>query len=63
MTVSTWGGMWTDRILTSALARQAVDEPLATQAELADISQAWRDWTADPDGWIVLPHGEIIALV
>ncbi len=57
-----WGGMWADRILTSALARQAIEENLATRAELEDISRAWRDWTADPDGWIALPHGQIVAI-
>lgn len=56
-----WGGMWADRILESALARQLVDEGLATPADLRDISEAWRRWAGDGDGWFLVPHGEILA--
>jgi SAM-dependent methyltransferase len=56
-----WGGMWSDRILTSALADQLLAEGRATRAELEDISAAWRAWADDPDGWISLLHGEILA--
>ncbi|MGO1803390.1 MAG: class I SAM-dependent methyltransferase, partial [Microbacteriaceae bacterium] len=58
-----WGGMWADRILESALARQLVDSALATRRELEQISAAWRRWADDGDGWYVVPHGEIIARV
>ncbi|TFB17135.1 SAM-dependent methyltransferase [Microbacterium sp. 3H14] len=58
-----WGGMWADRILESALARQLVDSGLATRAELQEISDAWKRWTDDGDGWYLVPHGEIIARV
>ena len=33
---------------------------LATTAQLEEISAAWREWAAAEDGWIVIPHGEII---
>ncbi|MGM7669001.1 class I SAM-dependent methyltransferase [Microbacterium sp. A93] len=56
-----WGGMWADRILESALARQLVDSKMATGADLQRISTAWRAWADDGDGWYLLPHGEIIA--
>jgi SAM-dependent methyltransferase len=56
-----WGGMWSDRILTSALADQLLSEGRATRAELEGISAAWRAWADDPDGWISLLHGEILA--
>ncbi|CAH0122894.1 class I SAM-dependent methyltransferase [Microbacterium sp. Bi121] len=56
-----WGGMWADRILDSALARQLVDANVATRAELQGISDAWRAWADDGDGWFLVPHGEIIA--
>src|SRR5690606_10744500 len=39
-----WGGMWADRILESALARQLVDSGAASQADLRRISAAWRRW-------------------
>jgi ubiquinone/menaquinone biosynthesis C-methylase UbiE len=56
-----WGGMWADRILNSAMARQAVDAGYATHADLLEISGAWQAWAAHRDGWIALLHGEILA--
>jgi len=56
-----WGGMWTDRILSSAFSEQLLDEGRATQPELQAISDAFRAWTADPDGWFTILHGEILA--
>jgi SAM-dependent methyltransferase len=55
-----WGGMWADRITGSALARQLLDHEMATPAELDEIAEAWRAWAADPDGWISIPHGELV---
>ena len=55
-----WGGMWADRILGSAIAEQLVGNGMATRDELQDVSQAWRDWAAAPDGWITVLHGEIL---
>jgi DNA helicase-2/ATP-dependent DNA helicase PcrA len=48
------------RILESALARQLVDGGLADTARLRAISSAWRAWAASDDGWVVIPHGEIV---
>ena len=53
--------MWADRILESALARQLVDEGMASRSDLEDISDAWKRWAEDGDGWFLVPHGEIIA--
>jgi 2-polyprenyl-3-methyl-5-hydroxy-6-metoxy-1,4-benzoquinol methylase len=55
-----WGGMWADRILQSAITRQAVDGGHADQTELEDISRAWREWAADDGGWFLVPHGEVL---
>ncbi|MFJ4044331.1 class I SAM-dependent methyltransferase [Microbacterium sp. NPDC089987] len=55
-----WGGMWADRILQSALAVQLERDGLATGAQLQQISDAWRAWASDGDGWYVVPHGEIL---
>ncbi len=55
-----WGGMWAERILTSAITRQAVEGGYADEAELHDISAAWREWAADDDGWFTIVHGEIL---
>jgi SAM-dependent methyltransferase len=55
-----WGGMWADRILHSVIARDMVRLGLSTAAQLEEISAAWLQWAAAPDGWIAIPHGEII---
>jgi SAM-dependent methyltransferase len=55
-----WGGMWADRILESEMARTAVRTGAAGRADLERISQGWRTWAADPDGWMSLLHGELI---
>ncbi|KNY07783.1 class I SAM-dependent methyltransferase [Microbacterium sp. GCS4] len=56
-----WGGMWADRILESALTRQLLDGEMASRTDLQEISDAWRRWADDGDGWFLVPHGEIIA--
>ncbi len=53
--------MWAERILHSELARQLVRDGLADTARLAAVASAWRAWAADPDGWLVLVHAEILA--
>ena len=58
-----WGGLWADRITGSALATQLVREAQATTAELEDVADAWRAWADDPDGWISIPHGELLVHV
>jgi SAM-dependent methyltransferase len=55
-----WGGMWADRILHSTVAGDLVRLELATTEQLEEIAAAWREWAAAPDGWIAIPHGEII---
>ncbi len=56
-----WGGMWAERILDSALARQLVDEGRSDAGELATISGAWRAWAGSVDGWFAVLHGELVA--
>lgn len=55
-----WGGMWADRILQSAIAEQLLDSGAADQATLQAISQAWRSWAENPDGWLMIPHSQIL---
>lgn len=55
-----WGGMWADRILQSALSTQLERDGLADRAQLQQISDAWRAWASDGDGWYLVPHGEIL---
>ncbi len=56
-----WGGMWADRILTSALSTQLLEEGRATRTELETISAAWTAWAGHPDAWIAVLHGELRA--
>jgi len=58
-----WGGMWAERITGTALADQLLRDRLATADELDDVARAWRAWAADPDGWISVPHGELVVRV
>jgi SAM-dependent methyltransferase len=58
-----WGGMWADRILQSDLTNQLLSSGAADRPKLQAISDAWRDWATDPDGWITLLHGEILCRV
>jgi SAM-dependent methyltransferase len=55
-----WGGMWADRIRHSDVAGQLLDLGLATAERLEEIAAAWRLWAAAPDGWLSIPHGEIV---
>jgi SAM-dependent methyltransferase len=60
---SWWGGMWADRIVHSALAEQALARALTDPQELAEMSEAWREWSSQDDGWFAILHGEILAQV
>jgi hypothetical protein len=55
--------MWAERVTGSALADQLLREGRADEQELASVAAAWRSWAADPDGWISIPHGELLAVV
>jgi len=57
-----WGGLWADRAMKSAFATAALEQGLATSEELTGISEAWRAWAADEDGWLSMPHAELLAL-
>ncbi len=53
--------MWADRMTGSAIAAQLQEAGLSSPEELADIAAAFRTWSAHPDGWFLVPHGEVIA--
>ncbi|MEU5717594.1 methyltransferase domain-containing protein [Streptomyces sp. NPDC020403] len=55
-----WSGLWADRTTVSAYARSAVDGGHADPALLAEIADAWRAWGEEPDGWFMVPHGEVL---
>lgn len=56
-----WGGAWAERATESQFAAHAIESGHSSPAELQHIADAWRAWAADADGWLLMPHGEIIA--
>jgi hypothetical protein len=52
--------MWADRVLHSAMARQSLERGHATSDDLARLSAAWRSWADAADGWLAIPHGELV---
>jgi SAM-dependent methyltransferase len=54
-----WGRLWADRI-SSSIRQQALDGGYAGAEEMADISAAWRDWAAHPDGWFTIVNSEVL---
>ena len=56
-----WGGLWADRVTSTALGDQAVELGVATREELDELGEAWRAWAVAPDGWFAVLHGEVIA--
>jgi len=56
-----WGGLWADRALESEFATGIAESGIGGPDELVEIRRGWLAWAADVDGWMVLPHGEILA--
>lgn len=55
-----WGGLWADRIVSSAMAGKALAMAAATLDDLAAIAAGWQAWAAADDGWLSILHGEIV---
>lgn len=55
-----WGEMWAERITGTRIAERAVESGLSNRDELLRLAEAWRRWAASPDGWFLVPHGEIL---
>ncbi|WP_323959403.1 methyltransferase domain-containing protein [Arthrobacter sp. JZ12] len=51
---------WAERVLTSAFAEQTLERGLADQAALERMAAGWRRWGESPDGWFLIPSGELI---
>lgn len=56
-----WGDSWAHRVLESTFADIALARGEADRETLERIADGWREWAAAPDGWFLMPHGEIIA--
>lgn len=55
-----WGGLWADRVTSSALADQAVGYGIATADELHHVAEAFREWALEDAGWFVVVNAELI---
>ena len=55
-----WADTWAERTTSTVLAEQLVGAGLATPDELDGIAAAWRRWATEPDGWFIVPNGELI---
>ncbi|HXQ61406.1 MAG TPA: methyltransferase domain-containing protein [Acidimicrobiales bacterium] len=55
-----WGDLWADRMTESDLGRRAVELGFVGTDELHEMAAAWRRWSAHPDGWFAVLHGEIL---
>lgn len=58
-----WASLWADRMTKSAVGEQLVASGESSVEELRTIAAAWHRWAAHPDGWFLVPHGEIVARV
>lgn len=56
-----WGTSWADRATRSQFAAHAIESGHSNRAELERIATAWREWAADEDGWLLMPHAEVLA--
>lgn len=52
---------WAQRATESDFARHALDHGLADRDALERIARGWLEWAASEDGWLLMPHGEILA--
>jgi ubiquinone/menaquinone biosynthesis C-methylase UbiE len=57
-----WGEQWAERIMRSDLAKRAVEYGIATEQELADISQGWLDWIQAPGAFLTFIHVEVVGV-
>jgi ubiquinone/menaquinone biosynthesis C-methylase UbiE len=55
-----WGGSWAARVTESALAKQALEQGLATPQDLEALADGWQRWAGQPDGWFAVLHGEVL---
>jgi ubiquinone/menaquinone biosynthesis C-methylase UbiE len=55
-----WGGTWSQRVVESSTATQALERGLTTPAELDELAAGWRSWIDEPAGWFTVLHGELL---
>jgi len=55
-----WAETWSQRVVSSSLADQAVEAGFSTVDELAEISASWKAWAEHPDAWFVVVNGQLL---
>ena len=55
-----WGALWAQRLTESPFGDRAVEQGLATRADLERLARAWLRWADSEDGWFLIPHGEVL---
>jgi SAM-dependent methyltransferase len=58
-----WSETWAERVTATRLADQALDQGLATPAELDVMAAGWRAWASRDGAVFTVVHGEIVARV
>ncbi|KAF3902943.1 hypothetical protein ABW20_dc0100398 [Dactylellina cionopaga] len=59
-----WGNLWAERTLKSSFAELAVKSGvLGRTEELKAISDAWKKWAGEEEGWMMVPSGEVVVRV
>ncbi|MCI2958565.1 methyltransferase domain-containing protein [Agromyces atrinae] len=56
-----WGSAWAERATESTFATHAIESGHADLETLERIAAGWRAWATADEGWLGMPHGEIIA--
>ncbi len=56
-----WGGLWAERVTSSDFAGQAIDDGLASVAQLERFADAFRRWAVEPNGLFIVPSVEVLA--
>ncbi|MBD7995769.1 methyltransferase domain-containing protein [Arthrobacter sp. Sa2CUA1] len=56
-----FSGTWSQRVLHSAFADQALERGLASQKDLERMASGWKRWAEAPEGWFLVPSGELLA--
>ncbi|QNO37034.1 class I SAM-dependent methyltransferase [Protaetiibacter sp. SSC-01] len=56
-----WGGLWADRAVESEYASGVLATGIGDRAALDLVREGWLGWRDDDSGWMVMPHGEILA--
>jgi ubiquinone/menaquinone biosynthesis C-methylase UbiE len=57
-----WGEQWAERILSSDIAKRAVEYGIATEDDLNEISQGWLDWVQAEGAFFAFMQVEVVGM-